>query len=226
MAKAKEHHAIDNKATTLRRTDLIVRVGSAQRRFTIPRSCLENASNLLATADETDLCTGEVEELKAVFVSNFRVYVDWLRGGDSLKLDTVLGTDEPLRDTKFRDAILDAIIEKFNTTTDNTLYAFLPDSDAVTIIYLEGKEALFLRKLIVCMYVKRAEQKRMRMGSFPTEFLMDFIDGMLGDGDKTEKIGEEEAAELKAMQNQMTTDLPPPPTRKRKRAGQSGGSED
>ncbi|KAK4497503.1 hypothetical protein PRZ48_011954 [Zasmidium cellare] len=222
---ADEGRISENRATNFRSIDSItvtIGVGRQQEKFTVPKACLADTSNILSTANEKDLAKGKVEELKTVSGEDFNLYVNWLRD-KSLPTETVRPSEydlqfrlyllsQHLRDNAFRDAVLDAIIAKFNHSFENTHPSCVPEFGAIKWVFVETDENCILRELVACMCAKRPGQGCMSSGvqnqDFPKAFLEAFIDSMLKPGEKSENISDEEAEWFKFKQDGLKPPLP------------------
>lgn len=170
--------------------------------------------SILKECDEDDLRLGHVEELKTVQSEDFNLYLNWMchgkihpmgKGpGEYQVLFQLYLLGEILRDEEFRHDILDSLVSHFNTGQTPNFFCFLPEPDAINWVYSNTEKTCILRKLVACMYAKRAGQEFMKdkKGKFSMAFLEDVINALIGDGVKNKDISDEDAEEFKKAASQ------------------------
>lgn len=204
---------------------------SSPQRFIVSRDVLKDAAGLLKTASEQDLCVGTVDELSCVNCGDFNLYLNWLHYGtiatgvmkwiEYFTLFSLYKLSLTLQDTKFRFAVLDAIIIAFNTSKDRSKECSLPNSLIVCWVYHETEEDSMLRKIVVDMYLKRADQSIMRSqrGVLPLRFLQDMVESFIGSEVKDTNFSDDEVAVFKAGEDKREP-------RKRKHATEDSEDDD
>lgn len=194
---------------------IIVAIGKKPnlQQFFIPKRSLLNTLNIITSLPETQLHLGLHPALETADPAEFNLYINWLTQGTLTTktqntqeeyqiLFKLYLLSELFQDPEFRDAVLDAIITKFNQSNDPTNDAFLPGDIVLTSIYC-WDQLRRLRDLVVLMYLRRADRNfiNSKRGELPAGFLEDLVGALYENpGPKDPYLRDEDVRMLKATQ--------------------------